>query len=160
MRLGLEAGAGGEDVAEVLRHAFVDPEELSVLGLVEVGLIEAGGTAIFSVPGVSELVGEEIGVGELALGAGIGALGDAVVGGLAMLEAFATGDVREGEEEVVLVVVVRAIHRGGFADEVGDFGEELGAEIGVFGAVGDDVDVVGRGDFGGREGIRGSMRRR
>ena len=29
---GLEAGAGGEDVAHVLGHAFVDPEERALLG--------------------------------------------------------------------------------------------------------------------------------
>ena len=38
----LEAGAGGEDVAHVLRHAFVDPEERALLQGGEVGLIEVG----------------------------------------------------------------------------------------------------------------------
>ena len=75
----------------------------------------------------------------------------AVVGGLAVLEAFAAGDVREGEEEVVDVVVARVVGGAGFADEVVELGEERGAEVGVFGVVGDDVDVVLRRDLG-REG--------
>jgi len=119
-----------------------------VLGLGEVGLVEASGAAVFAVPGVGELVGEEIGLGELAVGAGVVALADAVVGGLAVLKALAAGDVREREQKVVGVVVVRAVHRGGFANEVGDLGEELGAEVRVFGAVGDDVEVVGGLDLG------------
>ena len=87
-------------------------------------------------------MGEEVGLGELVLGVGEAFLADAVVGGLAVLEAFAAGDVGEGEQEVVEVVVVRGVGGAGLADEVGDLGEELGAEIGVFGRVGDDVDVV------------------
>ena len=67
----------------------------------------------------------------------------AVVGRLAVLEAFAAGEVGEGEEEVVLVVMVRVIHGAGFADEVVELGEESGAELGVFGLVRDDVDEVG-----------------
>ena len=43
---------------------------------------------------------------------------------------------------MVDVVVVRVVGRAGFADEVGDLGEELGAKVGVFWLVGDDVDVV------------------
>ena len=31
LRLGLEAGAGGEHVAQVLGHAFVDPEQRALL---------------------------------------------------------------------------------------------------------------------------------
>ncbi len=65
-----------------------------------------------------------------------------------MLEAFAAGDVGEGEEEVVDVVVVRVVGGAGFADQVGDFVEELGAEVGVVGLVGDYVDVVLGGDLG------------
>ena len=42
-----------------------------------------------------------------------------------MLEAFAAGDVGEGEEEVVDVVVARGVGGAGLADEVGELGEEL-----------------------------------
>ena len=66
-----------------------------------------------------------------------------------MLEAFAAGYVGEGEEEVVDVVVARVVGGAGFADEVVEFGEERGAEVGVFGGVGDYVDVVLGGDLGG-----------
>ena len=65
--LGLEAGARGEDVAEVLRHALIDPEQRALLHLGEVVLVEVVGAAVLAVPGVGELVGEEVGVGELAL---------------------------------------------------------------------------------------------
>ncbi len=65
--LGLEAGARGEDVAEVLRHALVDPEQRALLHLGEGVLVEVEGAAILAVPGVGELVGEQVGVAELAL---------------------------------------------------------------------------------------------
>ena len=104
----LEVSAGGEDVAEVLGHAFVDPKKGALLRLFEVGLVEVEGATVLAVPGVGELVGEEVGLGELVLGVGEVFFADAVVGGLAVLEAFAAGDVREGEQEVVLVVVMRS----------------------------------------------------
>ena len=63
LRLRLEAGAGGEDVAEVLGHALVDPEEGAFLHLVEVSLVEVEGATIFAVPGVGELVGEQVSFG-------------------------------------------------------------------------------------------------
>ena len=66
-----------------------------------------------------------------------------------MLEAFAAGYVGEGEEEVVDVVVARVVGGSGLADEVVELGEECGAELRVFGAVGDDVDVVLGRDLGG-----------
>jgi hypothetical protein len=88
-----------------LGHAFVDPEERALLHLGEVVLVEVEGAAVFAVPGVGELVGEEIGFGELVGWVGVAFFAYAVVGGLAVLEAFATGYVGEGEEEVVDVVV-------------------------------------------------------
>ena len=70
-------------------------------------------------------MGEEVGVGELVGCVGEAFFADAVVGGLAVLEAFAAGDVGEREEEVVDVVVARVVGGAGFADEVGELGEEL-----------------------------------
>ncbi len=66
----------------------------------------------------------------------------AVVGGLAVFEAFAAGDVRERQQEVVAKVVVRGVGGASLADEVRDLGEQLGPEVGVVGFVGDDVDEV------------------
>ena len=66
-----------------------------------------------------------------------------------MLEAFSTGYVGECEEEVVDVVVARVVGGPGLTDEVIKLGDEGGAEFGVFGAVGDYVDVVLRRDLGG-----------
>ena len=140
--LRLEAGAGGEHVAQVLRHAFVDPEEGALLHLGEVVLVEVEGAAILAVPGVGELVGEEVGFGELMGVVGEAFFAYAVVGGLAVLEAFATGYVGEREKEVVDVVVARVVGGSGLADEVVELGEKGGAQIGVFGRVGDDIDVV------------------
>ena len=54
---------------------------------------------------MGELVGEEVGFGELVGWVGEAFFTYAVVGGLAVLEAFAAGYVGEGEEEVVDVVV-------------------------------------------------------
>ena len=94
--LGLEAGACSQDVAEVLSSTFVHPEQRALLRFFEVGLVEVEGAAILAVPGVGELVGEEVGRAEAGYVVE-GFLARAVVGGLAVLEAFATGDVREGE---------------------------------------------------------------
>ena len=74
---------------------------------------------------------------------------DSVVGGLAVLEAFAAGYVGEREEEVVDVIVARIVGGSGLADEIVEFGEERGAEFGVFGSVGDYVDVMLGRDLGG-----------
>ena len=104
--------------------------------------------------------GEEVGFGELVHLVREAFFPDAVVGGLAVLEAFAAGDVREGEKEVVDVVMVRGVGGAGLADEVGDLREELRAEVGVFGEVADDVDVMLGGDLGVRGGTRGSRGRR
>jgi hypothetical protein len=62
---------------------------------------------------VGELVGEQVGLGELVGVVGEALFADAVVGGLAVLEAFAAGDVREREEEVVDVVVARVVGGAG-----------------------------------------------
>jgi hypothetical protein len=82
---------------------------------------------------VGELVGEEVGLAELVGGIREALFADAVVGGLAMLEAFAACNVREREEEVVGVVVMRVVGCTGLADEVVEFDEESRAELGVFG---------------------------
>ena len=50
---------------------------------------------------------------------------------------------------MVDVVVAGVVGGSGLADEVVEFGEEGGAEVGVFGRVGDDVDVVLGRDLGG-----------
>ncbi len=83
----------------------------------------------------------------------------AVVRGLAVGSRLAAGDVGEGEKEVVDVVVARVVGRAGFADEVGDLVEELGAEVGVFGLVGDYVDVTFWAKFRERGRTRGSTHR-
>jgi hypothetical protein len=125
-----------------LGHTFVDPEERAFLHLGEVVLVEVEGAAVFSVPGVGELVREEVGFGELMRGVGEALFAYAVVGGLAVLEAFAAGYVGEGEKEMIDVVVARGVGGSGFADEIRELGEESGAELGVLGGVGDYVDVV------------------
>ncbi len=149
LRLRLEAGARGEDVAEVLGHALVYPEQRALLHLVEVGLIEVEGAAVLAVPGVGELVGEKVGLNELMRVVREAFFSYAVVGGLAVLEAFAAGDVREREQEVVDVVVARTVGGAGLADEVIELGEQRGAKLRVLGQVGDDVDVMPGRDLGG-----------
>ncbi len=94
-------------------------------------------------------MGEQVGLAELVGVVGEALLADAVVGGLAVLEALAAGDVGEREQEVVGVVVVRLVLGVGLADEGVDLGEGLGTDVGVVGLVGDDVEVVGGLDLGG-----------
>ena len=98
---------------------------------------------------MGELVGEEVGLGELVGVVGEAFFADAVVGGLAVLEAFAAGDVREGEEEVVDVVVVRLVGGAGLADEVVESRRGAAGRSWSLPGVGDDVDVVLGRDLGG-----------
>ncbi len=78
-----------------------------------------------------------------------GFLGDAVVGGLVVLEAEVGYLVGEGDEEVVGVVVARLVERAGFADELGELVDVLLGEGDVFGAVAGEVEVVLGRDVGG-----------
>jgi hypothetical protein len=113
-------------------------------------LIEARRTAVLAVPGVGELVGEQVGVPELMGVIGEALFAHAVVGGLAVLEALAAGGVAEREQEVVLVVVVRLVHRAGFTDEVIDLSESRGTDVNILGLVGDYVEEVLGRDLGGK----------
>ncbi|MEA2261900.1 MAG: hypothetical protein QOJ51_4725 [Acidobacteriaceae bacterium] len=78
-------------------------------------------------------MGEEIGFGELVVVVGKALFAYAIVGGLAVLESFATRDVREREKEVIDVVVARVVGRSGLADEVVELSEKRGAKVGVLG---------------------------
>ena len=93
--LRLEACACSEHVAEVLRHAFIDPEQLTLLGSREVRLVEVVWAAVLAVPRVRELVREQIGDAKLMHLVGEAVFANAVVGRLAVLETFAAGDVRK-----------------------------------------------------------------
>ena len=113
---GPDAAAGCEDVAEIFGEAFVDPEEVADHGLLVVAGGEAGGAAVFAVPAMGELVGEEqAGEGELLI-VNEGECGDAVVAGLMVLEAEVSYFVAEGDEEVICAVVTALIEGAGFAD--------------------------------------------
>jgi hypothetical protein len=97
-------------------------------------LVEVEGAAVLAVPGVGELVREQVGLGELVAVVGEAFFADAVVGGLAVLEAFAAGYVGEREQEVVDVVVMRVVDGAGLADEVVELGEQAGRSFESSGA--------------------------
>ena len=78
-----------------------------------------------------------------------GFFGDAVVGGLVVLEAEVGYLVGERDEEVVGAVVARLVEGAGFADEFGELVDVGLVEGEVFGAVGGEVEVVLGRDFGG-----------
>src|ERR1700733_1876525 len=50
LQLRPESGARGEDVAEILRHAFVNPEQGALLRCGEIPLVQANRAAILAVP--------------------------------------------------------------------------------------------------------------
>ena len=58
---GEQSAAGGEHEAEIVRQAFVDPEQVVLHGLLVVGRGEVGGAAVLSVPRVNVLVGQQAG---------------------------------------------------------------------------------------------------
>ena len=143
-----DAGAGGEDVAEVVGEAFIDPEEIALHGLLIVGRGEAGGATILAVPGVGELVGKEVALFRERAFVDEGLLRDAVVGGLVMLEAEVGYLVGERDEEVVRGVVAGLVEGSGLADELGELVDVLLGESDIFGAVAGEVEVVLGGDIG------------
>ena len=92
---------------------------------------------------------KEVGVAELLGVIGETLLVDPIIGGLAVFKALTAGGVGEGEEQVVLVVVVILIERVGFTDEIRDFGEGGRAEIRIARLVRGYVDKVSGLDLGG-----------
>ncbi len=137
-----DAAAGGEHVAEVLGQALVDPEQVALHGLLVVGRGQASGTAVLAVPGVGELVRKQEAVGDEGVVVGEGLFGDAVVGGLVVLEAEVRDLVGERDEEMVAAVVARLVERAGFADQLGELVDVLLREGDVFGAVAGEVEEV------------------
>ena len=79
LRLRLQAGARSQHIAEILRHAFVDPQQRSLLRSVQIRLIKAIGAAILAVPGVRKLVRKQIGFAQLVGIVGKSLFADAVV---------------------------------------------------------------------------------
>ena len=93
-------------------------------------------------------MGEEVaGFGEGAL-VDEGLFGDAIVGGLVVLEAEVGYLVGEGNEEVVGVVVAGLVESSGLADELGELVDVLLGEGDVFGTVAGEVEIVLGGDVG------------
>src|SRR5882672_2483584 len=74
---------------------------------------------------------------------------DAIVRRLPMLKTLATSNVREREQEVVLVVVMRGIQSISLPNEIGNLGKQCWTEVGVFRRVGNNIDIVLWRDLGG-----------
>ena len=109
LRLGLEPSARREHVAPILRHAFVYPHQVTLLRCSEVRLVQARWPTILSVPGVRKLVRQQVGLAKLVRVVSKTLFADTVVRRLPVLEALAPSDVAQGQEEVVLVIVVRCV---------------------------------------------------
>src|SRR5438105_2909463 len=81
-----QAAARSQNVAQVFRQTFVNPEQVGLHGLLIVGCSEASGPAILSIPGVDVFVREQRRV-QLAFGLVDQApFSDAAVVGLVMLK--------------------------------------------------------------------------
>jgi hypothetical protein len=108
----LEAAPRRQNLAQVIRQTFVDPQQAALHGRVVAAIGaargEPHGPAILAVPGVHELVRQQ-GAGEFSrAGVDQGALAQAVVAGFVVLQAEVRHVVAEGEEEVIIAVVARA----------------------------------------------------
>ncbi len=138
----VQTRAGGQNLAPELGLALIDPQQLVLERQVVVGDVLTGRAAIFAVPGVGVFVAQQVAVAELGLPVGEEPGIDAVLGRAVMLQPDAAQPVGHGEQEIVVVVVARAVQAVGLIDQIAqDFDLGFGRGNVAVGAVGDDVQA-------------------
>src|SRR4030088_2056302 len=80
-----QTAARGKHGSQIVRQAFIDPQQFAAHGLLEIRSGQANRAAKLAIPGMSELVGEEIGCEKTTVGIGEGVLRDAVVAAFMVL---------------------------------------------------------------------------
>ena len=100
------ARTGAEHIAPELRLAFVDPQQAVLHRRAIVGRPQVGGAAKLAVPAVAEFVRQQVAVAQLVFPVGEIAAADAVLRAAVMLEPVAAEIVRDGQQEVVMIVML------------------------------------------------------
>ena len=103
-----QPAAGGQHGAEIIREAFVNPQQIVLHGLLIVRSGEIGGAAVFSVPRMHVLVRKQAGFHFASGFIDQSALVDPAVIGFVMLEAEVRDVIAQAEQEVVVAIVMRA----------------------------------------------------
>src|SRR5205085_3211550 len=136
-----QSASRAQDVSVILGQPFVNPEQLILHRLLIIGCREQGGPPVLAVPGVKVFVREHA-PGETRLRlVNERALGHTAVVRLMMFESEVRDAVAQGEEEVIVVVVLRARERLCLLDELAHAVYELRGGFERGGAVGCDVHL-------------------
>ena len=139
---GQHPAAGGEHVAQVFCESLVDPEQVPSHGRgIEIRGPEPRGAAELPVPGMHVLVGQEVRACQLRGRVREVIREGAVVAGLVVLQAEVPGVGGEGEQEVVMRVMMGAEQEIGLLHQVAQPRELLGADHEVLRRVARHVEM-------------------
>ena len=138
-----QPGTGGQHLAVVLGHAFIDPQQTVLHRCVEVGRCQVGATPVLAVPRVRHFMGQQLmTIGLLRLVPFREVTGaSAVFAGAMMLQTDAAEVVRQRQQEIVVIVVLCAEQRLGLGHQVAVRGELLVRDLQAFLRVGHDIQV-------------------
>ena len=136
-----QSRARGEHGAPVLRHAFVDPQQRVLHRHVVVRGGQVRGPAELAVPGMHVLVREQVASRSGAIPFGEEIRIVAVLAGAMVLEADVAEVIAEREQEIVVIVMMRAEQRIGLARELRVGGQGRRRMIAALGRIGHDVEL-------------------
>ena len=113
-----QAAARGQHFAQVLRQAFVNPEQVILHGLLIIRRGQIGRTAVLSVPRMHVLVREQAGCRFAFAVIDQRTLGDAAVVRLVVFQSEVRHVIAQAEQEVVIAIVMRAEKFVGLFDQI------------------------------------------
>ncbi len=129
------AGACGEHVAQVLRQALIDPQQIALHRLLIVLRGQPSRATVLAVPRVRELVRQQKAGGDEGIVIDKSTFPYTVVRALMVLQTEVRDLVAERDEEMVVAVVTRLIERACLADQRGELVDVLLREGYIFRAV-------------------------
>src|SRR6185295_14176950 len=139
-----QAAAGGEQQAEVLRQALVDPEQLALHRLLVIGSRETRRPAVLAVPGMDVLVREERSEAAAPALVAQRLFEEPVVARFVVLESEMLHVVAQRDEPLIMPVVAGAEQRTRLLRQACVRLGEAGGQLNGGGGVGGDVDLVRR----------------
>ena len=136
-----QARARGHHLAPELGLALVHPQQAVAHRHVEGRRVEVRAAAVLAVPRMVELVREQVARGDVLLPLGEEIGRGAVLAGAVVLQPDAAHLVAERDQEIVMVVVVRAVQLVHLLHQVAECLELLRFHLEVLCGVGDEVHV-------------------
>ena len=142
--IGHEAAARGKHLAEVIGQALVIPEQFVAHGLLVIRRGQSRRTPVFAVPRMHHFVRQQVRVPFPRVRVRQKILVQPVVARLVMFQAEMADVVAQGEQEMIIAIVMRAEQRIRLRDQVRKMARVLRFDFQRGGAVGDDVQEVRR----------------